>query len=130
MKEELQKKIANLSLMKDQKDIRKTAKEIAEKGGAPALMKASRSMNTFQKMDVIQAIMPSIKKENLSDLLDMLEAESKPLHGREEATVHSSIVKKLFEKISQLLGEDVFAGVSPIDQQEILRRIALLRVRT
>ncbi len=129
MKEEIQRQIAMLSAIKDQRSIRNVAKEIAEKGGVPVLIKATRSLNTFQKKDVIHAMMPSVKKEHLADLLDLLEAEAKPVHGREEATVHSSIIKELFEKISGLLGEDVFAGVSVIDQEEIKRKIELLRSR-
>ena len=129
MKEEIQRQIAMLSAIKDQKSIRNVAKEIAEKGGVPVLMKATRSLNTFQKKDVIHAMMPSVKKEHLTDLLDLLEAEAKPVHGREEATVHSSIIRELFEKISALLGEDVFAGVSEIDQEAIKRKTELLRNR-
>ena len=74
MKEEIQRQIAMLSTMKDQKSIRNVAKEIAEKGGVPVLMKATRSLNTFQKKDVIHAMMPSVKQEHLADLLDLLEA--------------------------------------------------------
>lgn len=129
MKEDIQKKIANLGSMKGQQDIRQAAKDIAEKGGASALMKASRSLNTFQKKDVIHAMMPSIKKEHLSDLLDLLESEAKPVHGREEATVHSGIIKELFDKISQLAGEDLFEGVSLIDQVEIIKRVKMIKNR-
>ncbi len=129
MQEEIQKQIAKLRAITNQANIRQVAMEIAEKAGVPAIMKATRALNTFQKKDVIHAILPSVKKDNLIDLLDLLEAESKPVHGREEATVHSGIIKELFEKISELLGENVFEGVSLIDQIEIKRRIELLKNR-
>ena len=71
--------------------------------------------------------MPELKSENLADLLDLLEAEAKPILGREEATTHIGIKKKLIDKISALCGEYVFNDINPIDEVEIKKRIEVIR---
>jgi hypothetical protein len=127
MKEEVQQKIDQLKSITHPEQISQMVKEIARQGGTPSLLQETKRLNTFQKADVFRSLMPDLKTEHLKDLLDLLEAEAKPIIGREEATVHSRLVKNLFDKISELVGEDVFKGVSLIDENEIISRIQSIR---